>query len=152
MNIYEILQEKQYELPPAPAKGGLYTQVMPFGDGSRLVYVSGCGCDTAEKTFHGKLGKDLTIEEGQEAAKWAALNLLAVLEANVGLDKVEKCVKLLSFVASDPTFYDQPAVANGGSQVMVDVFGQAPSRSAVGMVCLPNNLAIEIEGIFLLKE
>ena len=73
------------------------------------------------------------------------------MDANVGLDNIKQCVKILAFVGSDPDFYDQPQVANGGSQVLVDIFGVAPSRSAVGMVSLPGNQPVEIEGIFELK-
>lgn len=149
MGIYEIMKEKNIVLPPAPAKGGLYTQAMPFGD--KLVYISGCGSDLEGDAVHGKLGKELTIEQGQQCARNAVLNLLSVVDANVGLENVKKCVKILVFVGSDADFYDQPKVANGGSQVLIDIFGEAPSRSAVGMVSLPGNQPVEIEAIFELK-
>lgn len=149
MNVYEVLKEKGITLPPAPPKGGLYTPAKEFGD--KLVYISGCGCNIPGETGVGKLGSEMSIEEGQKWARNSMLNVLAVLDANVGLDKVKSCVKILAFVASEPTFYDQPAVANGASQLLMDVFGEVPSRSAVGMVSLPNNMPIEIEAIFELK-
>ncbi len=157
MSIFDVMKEKNIVLPPAPPKGGLYTQCMPFGE--KLVYISGCGSDITyapetglpAQAVKGKCGKEVSIEEGQKCAKNAVLNLLAVLDANVGLDNVKKCIKILAFVGSDPDFYDQPKVANGGSQVLVDLFGEAPSRSAVGMVSLPGNQPVEIEGIFELK-
>lgn len=149
MNIYDVLKEKGITLPPAPPKGGLYTPAKEFGE--KLVYVSGCGCNIGDEIGAGKLGKEISIEEGQKWARNAMLNVLSVVDANVGLDKVKSCVKILVFVASDPDFYKQPAVANGASQLLMDVFGDVPSRSAVGMVSLPDNLPIEIEAIFELK-
>ncbi len=157
MSIYEVMKEKNIVLPPAPPKGGLYTQAMPFGE--KLVYISGCGSDIkyAEETglpaqaIKGKLGKEVSIAEGQQCARNAMLNLLAVVDANCGLENVKRFVKILAFVGSDADFYDQPAVANGGSQVLVDLFGEAPSRSAVGMVSLPGNQPVEIEALIELK-
>ena len=149
MDIYEVLKEKGITLPPAPPKGGLYSSAKEFGD--KLVYISGCGCNIGDEVGVGKLGKEVTVEEGQKWARNSMLNVLSVLDANVGLDKVKGCVKILAFVASDPDFYDQPAVANGASQLLMDNFGDVPSRSAVGMVSLPGNMPIEIEAIFELK-
>lgn len=148
-SIYDVLKEKGITLPPAPPKGGLYTPVKEFGE--KLIYVSGCGCNIGDEIGCGKLGKDMTVEEGQKWARNAMLNVLSVVDANVGLDNIKSCVKMLAFVASDPDFYQQPAVANGASELLMEVFGEVPSRSAVGMVCLPDNLPIEIEMIFELK-
>lgn len=149
MNIYDVLKEKGIVLPPAPPKGGLYTQAMEFGN--KLVYISGCGSNLEGDVVAGKLGKEVSIEVGQRCARNAMLNVLSVVDANVGLENVKKCVKILVFVSSDPDFYDQPKVANGASQLLVDIFGQAPSRSAVGMVSMPGNQPVEIEAIFELK-
>ena len=83
------------------------------------------------------------------------LNVLSVLESEIGdLNKVKQPVKILTFVASDNSFYEQPFVANGGSQLLVDLFGieKAPSRSAIGINVLPGNIPVETEAIFELTE
>lgn len=149
MSIYDVLKEKGITLPPAPPKGGLYTQAMEFGD--KLVYISGCGSNMEGKLCVGKCGREVSIEQGQKAARNAMLNVLSVVDANVGLDNVKNCVKILVFVSSEADFYDQPQVANGASQLLVDIFGKAPSRSAVGMVSMPGNQTVEIEAIFELN-
>lgn len=151
-SIYEVLKEKGIELPPAPPKGGMYTQAVEFGKKGHLVYISGCGSDIGDDKIHGKLGHELTIEQGQHCARNAMLNVLSVVDSNVGLENVRQCVKILVFVSSEADFYDQPQVANGASQVLVDIFGKAPSRSAVGMVSMPGNQPVEIEAIFELKS
>jgi enamine deaminase RidA (YjgF/YER057c/UK114 family) len=117
------------------------------------VYISGCG---PALEGQGKLGKDFDIQQGQIFAKSCMLNVLAVLEANIGdLRKVKNCVKILTFVASTEDFYAQPAVANGGSQLLIDLFGAeagAPSRSAVGVNALPGNIPVETEALFELTD
>jgi len=149
MDVYERMKELGVKLPKAPAKGGVYSPIKQFGQG--LVYVSGCGPTIAEQ-IKGKLGKEFTIEQGQAYARNCMLNILAVLEANLGdLRKIKNCVKLTAFVASAENFYDHPAVANGGSQLLIDLFGPeagTPSRSAVGVSALPFNIPVEIEGLF----
>jgi len=149
MDVYDKMKELNITLPKPPAKGGLYSQAKLFGQG--LVYVSGCG-PTINEQIKGKLGKDFTIEQGQVYARNCMLNVLAVLEANIGdLRRVKNCVKLIAFVASADDFFDQPAVANGGSQLLLDLFGPengVPARSAVGMNALPFNIPVEIEGLF----
>jgi enamine deaminase RidA (YjgF/YER057c/UK114 family) len=143
------MKELGIKLPKPPAKGGVYSPAKQFGPG--LVYVSGCGPVVAEPV-KGKLGKDFTIAQGQEFAKNCMLNLLAVLEANIGdLRKVKNCVKILTLVSSADDFFDQPAVANGGSQLLIDLFGPeagAPTRSAIGVNALPGNIPVETEGLF----
>lgn len=154
MTIEEKLKMLGYKLPPAPAKGGVYTSVKPMG--KNLFYISGCGAyiDGTEKG--GKLGQDLTIEEGQEAARRVMLNYLSVIKTHIGsLDKVKSFVKILVFVGSTPEFYDHPTVANGATQLLVDLYGEeigAPSRSAVGMIALPGNTPVEIEGIVEMED
>ena len=96
----------------------------------------------------GKLGADLSVEEGYEAARLVGINLLAVLKTTLGdLDKVNRIVKLLSMVNAAPDFVDTPAVANGCSDLLVEVFGDKGkhARSAVGMAALPLNVPVEIE-------
>lgn len=151
MDIYEKLKALNITLPKAPPKGGVYTPAKEFGEG--LVYVSGCG-PVLEEPVTGKLGKEFTVEQGQEFARNCMLNVLAVLEANVGLDRIAQPVKILTLVAGMETFYDQPAVANGGSALLVELFGSegAPARSAIGVNALPGNIPVETEGLFELKK
>jgi enamine deaminase RidA (YjgF/YER057c/UK114 family) len=153
MDVYERMKELGISLPAAPAKGGVYAQAKHFGTG--LVYISGCG-PALEEPVQGKLGKDFDIQQGQAFAKRCMLNVLAVLEANIGdLRKVKNCVKILTFVAGTEDFYAQPAVANSGSQLLIDLFGVeagAPSRSAIGVNALPGNIPVETEALFELTE
>ena len=96
----------------------------------------------------GVLGEELTVEEGTEAARWCALNALSVLQAELGdLDRVDRVLTVLGFVASAPGFVQQPAVVDGASRLIADVFGDAGrhSRSAIGVAALPRGGAVEIE-------
>ena len=99
-------------------------------------------------TCLGRLGDDVTVEEGREAAAVCALNALAVLEVALGsLDRVERVLTVTGFVASAPDFHDQPTVIDGASRVLADVFGEAGrhTRSAIGVAALPRRGAVEIE-------
>lgn len=103
----------------------------------------------------GKLGESVTEEQGYVYARNSMLNVLAVLKREIGdLDTVKSAVKVTCFVASAPDFYHQPQVANGGTQLLIDLFGEeagAPSRSAIGQNVLPGNMPVETEAIFELK-
>jgi enamine deaminase RidA (YjgF/YER057c/UK114 family) len=105
--------------------------------------------DQAGALVHpGVLGADLTVDEGSEAARWCALNALSVLRTELGtLDRIERVLTVLGFVASAPGFVAQPAVVDGASALLHDVFGAAGrhSRSAIGVVALPRGGAVEIE-------
>ncbi|WFR59507.1 RidA family protein [Anaerocolumna sp. AGMB13025] len=153
IDIYGKLEELGLKLPQAPAKGGVYSSAKNFG--KNLVYISGCG-PVIDKPVNGKVGKEFTKEEAKEFSRNSMLNVLAVLQAQIGdLNKVKQAVKILVFVASTEDFYDQPYVANGGSQLLVDLFGEeagAPSRSAIGVNVLPGNIPVEIEAIFEINE
>lgn len=152
MNVYEKLKELQLTLPKAPAKGGLYSPCQEFGN--NLVYVSGCGPVIGDGKCSGKLGKEYTTEEGKELARNSMLNVLSVLEANIGdLNKVKRAVKILVFVASEDSFTEQPMVANGGSALLGELFGaeNLPARSAIGVNVLPGNIPVETEAIFELE-
>lgn len=155
MDVYEALRSLSLTLPSAPPKGGIYTPAKAFGN--NLVYVSGCGPKLeGQAPVEGKLGQSFSVEEGQAHARACMLNVLAVLQAHIGdLNRVKSAVKILVLVAGTDTFYQQPAVANGASQLLVDLFDTeagAPSRSAIGVNALPGNIPVEIEALFELKD
>ena len=116
-----------------------------------LLYLAGKGPTKPDgSNITGKVGKDLTIEQGYEAARLTALNHLAVLKAELGsLNKVKRIVKVLGMVNCTEDFKDQPKVINGYSDLMVEIFGDKGkhARSAVGMYALPSNIAVEVEVI-----
>lgn len=147
-NVNDVLKEKKITLPKPPAKGGVYTPVQEFGN--KLYYCSGCGPDLGGgNTYVGKIGKDLTLEQGQKAAYNCMLNLLANLQEQLGdLNNIKRFVKVLAFVNCTDDYANQPQVVNGGSQLLVDLFGPeigCPARSAIGTNSLPGNAACEIE-------
>lgn len=147
-NVYDLMREKNIVLPEPPAKGGVYTPVQEFG--SNMLYCSGCGPDLGGgNTVKGKVGRDLSLEEGQKAAFNCMLNLLANLHAKLGdLNRIKRFVKVLAFVNCTDDFEQQPQVVNGGSNLLVDLFGSEkglPARSAIGTNALPGNIACEIE-------
>ncbi len=155
MNLEKALQQYQLTLPNPPAKGGIYSPVREFGQ--NLCFSSGCGPNiVGEMAYAGKLGREYTVEEGQEAARRCVLNLLAGLQAQIGdLSNIKRVVKMLCLVACTDTFYEQPQVANGASQLLVDIFGEEVglcARSAIGTNALPGNIPVEIELIVELKE
>lgn len=148
MNVYEKLKEMNITLPAPPPKGGVYTPVREFGN--NLLYCSGCGPDLGNGTnIVGKLGRDLSLEQGQEAAKNCMLNLLANLHEKLGdLNRIKRFVKVLAFVNSADDFGQQPQVVNGGSNLLFELFGEEkglPARSAIGVNALPGGIACEIE-------
>ena len=154
MCAYEKLASLSIELPKASPRGGLYVPLKHFGE--KLVYASGKGPDFDGDTFKkGKLGKDLTVDEGKEAARRCALNILATIHEDIGdLNKVKSIVKILAFVACDSEFYDQPKVVNGASELLEAVFGATAgigARSAIGTNALPGNIPVEVELLFELK-
>ena len=148
MNVYEKLKEMNITLPAPPPKGGVYTPVQEFGN--NLLYCSGCGPDLGNGTnIVGKLGRDLSLEQGQEAAKNCMLNLLANLHKKLSdLNRIKRFVKVLAFVNSADDFGQQPQVVNGGSNLLFELFGEEkglPARSAIGVNALPGGIACEIE-------
>lgn len=150
MDVYEKLKELGLELPAPPAKGGVYAPAKRFG--GTLVYISGCG-PVLDTPIAGKLGAEFTVEEGKTFARNSMLNVLAVLQAEIGnLNKVQSPVKILTMVAGTAEFYAQPQVANGGSELLAALFGEVPARSAVGMNALPGNIPVETEAIFEIKD
>ncbi|EAQ96934.2 RidA family protein [Congregibacter litoralis] len=135
-------------LPQAPSPVANYVNGVQTGN---FIFLAGKGPKRADGSeVSGKLGKDLGIEEGYEAARLTAINQLAVLKAMLGdLNRVTRVVKVLGMVNSDPSFVEQPAVINGFSDLIVEVFGERGrhARAAVGMASLPRGQAVEIEMI-----
>lgn len=143
------LAELGVELPAASAPAANYVPFVQVGD---TVYISGQVSMSGGQFTIGKLGADMSIDDGVAAAKTCAIGLLAQLKAACGgdLGRLVRAVKLTGFVNSTPDFGDQPAVINGASDFLVEVLGEAGrhSRSAVSAASLPFGVAVEIEGIF----
>ncbi len=143
------IQELHLTLPPAPEPVAVYKTAVKHGN---LLFVSGHGPLKADKTqITGRVGKDLTMEQGKEAAKQVGLAILATVKKTLGsLDKVKRLIKTYGMVNCTDDFVDQPKVINGFSELMKEVFGEdgVGARSAVGHNSLPSNIAVEIECIF----
>jgi len=155
IKLDEALRKHNLSMPNPPAKGGIYDPVKEFGE--NLCYLSGCTPTfNGEAIWQGKLGAQITVEEGQRAAKFCALNLLANIQAAYGsLEKIKRIAKMLVLVAGTDTFYEQPKVANGASELFVDIFGEEIglcARSAIGVNALPGNAPVEIELLIELKQ
>jgi len=139
-------------LPDAPAPAANYVPFVQTGD---IVYVSGQISNGAGTLITGKLGSDMSLEDGAAAARTCAISLLAQVRAACGgdLDRLVRVVKLTGFVNSTDSFTDQPKVINGASNFMVEVLGDAGrhARSAVSAASLPLGVSVEIEGIFQIK-
>ncbi len=147
--ITDRLQELGIELPEAPSPVANY---VPYVISGSLVYISGQVSKLGDKLITGKLGKDISIEEAQLAARACGLSLLAQLKqaCNGDLTKVKHCIKLTAFINAVPDFTDLPPISNGVSDLMVAVFGDAGrhARSTIGVATLPAGCAVEVEGIF----
>ena len=139
-------------LPDAPAPAANY---VPFVVTGKLVHVSGQISQNEAGLIKGRLGEDLAVEQGAEAARRCAISILAQLKkaCDGDFDRVARAVKLVGFVNSTPGFTDQPKVINGASDFLVAVMGDAGrhARSAVSAASLPLGVAVEIEAIFELK-
>ena len=144
------LQELQLTLPTPPKPMAVYKPTVRVGN---LIFVSGHGPLKTDGTMIlGQVGQDLTLEDGQAAARQVGLAVLATLKNALGsLDKVKRLVKTLGWVNCTAEFTDQPKVMNGWSELMRDVFGEDAgigARSAVSAHVLPGNIAVEVEAIF----
>jgi enamine deaminase RidA (YjgF/YER057c/UK114 family) len=138
------------ELPPAPKPVAVYKPVVVVGS---LAYVSGHGPVRSDRTLiTGRVGAELTLEEGYAAAEQTGLAILATLHGEFGsLNRIKRVIKVLGMVNSAPNFLDHPKVINGCSELFAKVWGPdhgIGARSAVGMGPLPRNIAVEIEAIF----
>ncbi|MEZ5854025.1 MAG: RidA family protein [Hyphomicrobiaceae bacterium] len=147
-NVESKLKELGLVLPDAPAPVANY---IPSTLAGNLLFISGQVSRTGDGTLlTGKLGADVDIAAGREAAKACALNILSQARAALGsLDRIERIVKLTGFVNSTPDFGDHPQVVNGASDLLVELLGDKGrhTRSAVGVAALPSNSAVEIEAI-----
>lgn len=151
--IEEKISELRLELPAPQAPKGIYHPVVMAGN---LLYVSGMGpYKTNGELIKGKVGSDLTLEEGQIAARQVGLAMLSTIRAQIGdLNKIKRLVKTLGMVNCLPDFELHPQTINGFSQLMVDLLGEENgkgARSAVGLT-LPLNIAVEVECIFELES
>ena len=151
MTPEEKITQLGLSLPPAPKPVGLY---QPFVVSGKLAFLSGQISKDAEgKVLAGKVGKDLSLAEGQAAAHLAALNVLSIMKYLIGFEKIQRVVKMTGFIQTAPDFYEIPAVLNKASELFAEVLGAqgAHARSAVGMTSLPLNAAVEIELVLELK-
>jgi enamine deaminase RidA (YjgF/YER057c/UK114 family) len=145
--------ELNLELPPAPKPVGVYKPLVIVGN---LAYLSGHGPLRPDKSLiKGKVGGDLTLDEGKLAARQVGLSLIATIKAELGsLTRVERVIKVLGMVNCTPDFLHHPKVINGASELFATIWGEeygVGARSAVGMSSLPDNIAVEIEMIVGLK-
>ena len=148
VDVSQRLEELKITLPEP---GTPVANYVPARTSGNLVFLSGHGPRTPDgQLITGKVGKDLTLDEGYQAARLTGLNLLASLQREIGdLNRVQRFIKVLGMVNVDPSFTDMPEVINGFSDLMVEVFGEKGkhARSAVGMASLPRNIPVEIEMI-----
>ena len=138
------------EIPDAPAPVGVYVAYKKVGN---LLYISGqLPISNEGKIIKGKIGKDLTLEDGQKASKYCAINIIAQVKKalNGDLDKVKNCIKITGFVNSTDSFTDQPKVINPASEILSTIFGDKGkhTRAAVSSNSLPLGAAVEIVSIF----
>ncbi len=148
MSISEKLKKMNIVLPPPPAPVAAYVPAVTVGD---LVFVSGMlPLRDGKLIYQGKLGREVTVEQGVECARVAVLNALAVLQKQIGdLDRIRQIVRLGGFIASAEGFIQQPQVLNGASLLLVEIFEEKGkhARAAVGAAELPLNAPVEIEMI-----
>lgn len=147
-SIEERLNKMGLVIPDVAAPAANY---MPFMRDGNIVFTSGqLPFENGALSRTGKLGAELTVEQGQQAARQCAINVLSVAKAALGdLENIEQILKITIFVASTPDFTNQHLVGNGASDLLVEVLGDAGrhARSAVGMPCLPLNAPVEVEAI-----
>ena len=153
MKIEKKLEEMGYSLPPTPTPAGAYIPLRRTGN---LVYISGQGSMVeGELKYAGKVGSDVTEEEGYEASRISVINLLSILKSAIGdLDKVVQVINLHGFVNSAPGFVRQPMVINGASEFLVDLFGEKGRHSRCALSCneLPFDTPVEIEMIVEVED
>jgi enamine deaminase RidA (YjgF/YER057c/UK114 family) len=150
MSVEEKIKQLNIEIPKSPKPVGAY---VAFRIVNKLVYISGqVSFDQNGNLIKGKVGGELSLEKGQEAAKACAINIISQLKSacNGDLEKVKSCIKINGYVNSTDNFLDQPKVINAASELIVNVFGEKGkhARAAVSVNSLPLGAAVEIESIF----
>ena len=153
MSIYENLRKLNIEIPKPPDPVGAY---VAYKKTSNLLFISGqISIDANGNITKGKLGKELSIEQGQAAAKLCAINIIAQAKkaCDEKLETIRNCIKLTGYVNSTNDFNDQPKVINGASEIISAVFGEngKHTRAAISANSLPLDAAVEIDAIFELK-
>ena len=152
-SIEARLAELGYELPPPPPPAGNY---LPAARSGNIMWMAGVGSGRADGSrITGKLGDELTVEQGYEAARFCALNLLTRMKVELGdLDKVSRVLKVVGMVNSAPGFGDQARVVDGASDLFVDLFGDQGrhARSAPGMGALPGGTAVIVECVVEVRD
>ena len=150
MSVEEIIKQLNIEIPKSPKPVGAY---VAFRIVNKLVYISGqVSFDQNGNLIKGRVGSELSLEQGQEAAKACAINIISQLKSacDGDLEKVKSCIKINGYVNSTDNFLDQPKVINAASELIVNVFGEKGkhARAAVSVNSLPLGAAVEIESIF----
>jgi len=151
MSIEAKIKDLGYTLPEAPAPAGSYVNYTRSGN---LLFLAG-GIPPVENEYMGKVPTDTSVETAQEAARLITLNRLAVVKDAIGcLDKVKQIVTVNGFVNSSPDFYGHPAVINGCSDLLVEIFGDkgVHSRTAMGAAALPLNVSVEINMVVEVED
>ena len=153
MSVEENLKNLKIEIPKAPDPVGAYVASKRIAN---LLYISGqISIDSSGKIIKGKLGKELSIEQGQAAARLCAINIIAQAQkaCNERLEKIKNCIKLTGYVNSTDDFTDQPKVINAASELIFAVFGEKGkhTRAAISANALPLGAAVEIDAIFEIK-
>ncbi len=153
MSVYENLEKLNLEIPKAPDPVGAY---IAYKKTANLLFISGqISIDSNGKITKGKLEKDLTIEQGQTAAKLCAINIIAQAKkaCNERLENIANCIKLTGYVNSTNEFTDQPKIINAASELIFAAFGEngIHTRAAISANSLPLDAAVEIDAIFELK-
>lgn len=152
---HERLSELGIKLPspPAPAAAYVQTRLVPIGDDRALLYVAGQISRDGDLLLTGRCPDEVPVEEATRRARVCAVNLLAQIEAAVGLDKVEQVAQLTGFVLSTAEFGDQPKVMNGASELLADVLGEAGkhTRAALGTNALPFSVTVEIAAVAVVR-
>jgi enamine deaminase RidA (YjgF/YER057c/UK114 family) len=152
MRIEQRLAQLGLELPAPSPPAGTYVRALQIGN---MVYISGTGPVAGMTGSRGKLGRDVTVEQGYQAAQSVALKVLATLRDTLGdLDRIKQVVKTLGMVNAVPDFTDHVRVINGYADLFVELYGEKAgkgARSAVGMGSLPGDISVEIEGLFMVE-
>ena len=144
-NLEEIITRRGLKMPAPPRAVGQYRPVVVSGG---IVFLSGQISRQADgNLITGRLGKDLTLEQGRRAAEWATLQAVSILQSEIGLEKVGQILRLVGYVQSADNFYAQSDVMNGASELLVEIFGESGchARSSIGVTSLPLNAAVELE-------